>query len=93
MEMAVRREPSRPSPGPATAATAVRLDGVKVSFAVRGELVFDAVAPTSFEVREGEFVSIVGPTGCGKSTLLNVTAGLLRPSAGHVEIFGERLAG
>ncbi|WP_428979580.1 ABC transporter ATP-binding protein [Hansschlegelia zhihuaiae] len=93
MEMAARREPSRPSAEPESAATAVRLDGVKVSFVIRGAAVFDAVAPTSFEVREGEFVSIVGPTGCGKSTLLNVTAGLLKPSAGHVEIFGERLAG
>ena len=34
---------------------------------------------------------MVGPTGCGKSTLLNVAAGLLEPSSGIVEVFGERL--
>ena len=34
---------------------------------------------------------MVGPTGCGKSTLLNVAAGLLEPSSGTVEVFGERL--
>ena len=39
----------------------------------------------------GEFVSVVGPTGCGKSTLLNVAAGLLAPSSGLVEVFGEPL--
>jgi sulfonate transport system ATP-binding protein len=44
-------------------------------------------------VGEGEFVSVVGPTGCGKSTLLNVAAGLLKPSAGALCIFGEPLAG
>lgn len=40
---------------------------------------------------KGEFVSVVGPTGCGKSTLLNVAAGLLEPSSGTVDVFGERL--
>jgi len=46
----------------------------------------DAVA-----MAQGEFVAIVGPTGCGKSTLLNVAAGLLRPAAGTVRIFGQPL--
>ena len=41
---------------------------------------------------DGEFVAIVGPTGCGKSTLLNVTAGLLAPATGAVNIFGHSLA-
>ncbi|MFN5450478.1 ABC transporter ATP-binding protein, partial [Bradyrhizobium sp.] len=44
-------------------------------------------------VADGEFVAIVGPTGCGKSTLLNVAAGLLKPAAGSVRIFGQPLAG
>jgi len=44
-------------------------------------------------VANGEFVSIVGPTGCGKTTLLNITAGLVAPSSGRVEIFGAPLAG
>lgn len=40
----------------------------------------------SFEIKEGEFVSILGPSGCGKSTLLNVLAGLLKPQNGQILI-------
>lgn len=54
---------------------------------------YDAVAPLDVAVRDGEFVAILGPTGCGKSTLLNMTAGLMPPSTGHAEIYGERLSG
>jgi NitT/TauT family transport system ATP-binding protein len=54
---------------------------------------YTAVKDISFEVADGEFVSIVGPTGCGKSTLLNVAAGLLRPTAGRMSVFGAPLAG
>jgi ABC-type nitrate/sulfonate/bicarbonate transport system ATPase subunit len=38
-------------------------------------------------------LSVVGPTGCGKSTLLNVAAGLLAPSTGSVQVFGQPLQG
>jgi NitT/TauT family transport system ATP-binding protein len=48
-----------------------------------------AVAPVSFDVRDQEFVAIVGPSGCGKSTILNMIAGLVRPTAGVVEIDGR----
>ncbi len=54
---------------------------------------YTAVRDTTLRVGAGEFVSVVGPTGCGKSTLLNVAAGLLEPSAGTVEVSGERLVG
>ena len=54
---------------------------------------YTAVERISLDVAEGCFVSIVGPSGCGKSTVLNMIAGLLPPSAGAVEIFGEPLAG
>lgn len=43
-----------------------------------------AVRDASFEVRQGEFVSIVGPSGCGKSTLLRIAAGLSQPTSGSV---------
>jgi ABC-type nitrate/sulfonate/bicarbonate transport system ATPase subunit len=45
----------------------------------------------SFEVREGEFVSIVGPSGCGKSTLLSILAGLEQPSAGEIQLNAKPL--
>ena len=46
------------------------------------------VSNISFNVRKGEFVSIVGPSGSGKSTLLNMLGALERPSAGKVLING-----
>ncbi len=47
----------------------------------------------SLEVRAGTFLSVVGPSGCGKSTLLNMAAGLMEPTEGTVEVFGEPLVG
>lgn len=44
----------------------------------------EALAPTDFDIAEGQFVSIVGPSGCGKSTLLRIAAGLLKPSVGEM---------
>ncbi len=43
----------------------------------------------SFEVKAGEFVSIVGPSGNGKSTLLNMITGIDRPTSGQVIVTGE----
>ena len=75
------------------AAPAVSLSGVDITFALAGGKTYQAVRGADLTVRPGEFVAIVGPTGCGKSTLLNAAAGLLSPSSGTVEIFGERLPG
>jgi NitT/TauT family transport system ATP-binding protein len=52
-----------------------------------------ALAPTSFELGEGEFVSIVGPSGCGKSTLFNIISGLIRPTSGRVLLDGRDVTG
>ena len=45
----------------------------------------------SFDVKDGEFVSIVGPSGNGKSTLLNMITGIDRPSAGEVIVTGREV--
>ena len=72
-------------------ATAVALRDVTITFRLGKGVTYTAVSEASLSVADGEFVAIVGPTGCGKSTLLNVAAGLLTPSAGTADIFGETL--
>jgi NitT/TauT family transport system ATP-binding protein len=51
-----------------------------------------AVAPTTLEVGDGEFVTLLGPSGCGKSTLLNLVAGLLEPTSGALRWWGGDFA-
>jgi NitT/TauT family transport system ATP-binding protein len=75
-----------------TSDVAVALDDVVVAFRLADGGVYTAVERATLHVADGEFVAIVGPTGCGKSTLLNVTAGLLAPAAGAVNIFGRSLS-
>ncbi len=80
---------------PATAVPALQLADASVTFVSRdrpGQR-YTAVQGVSLTVGAGEFVSVVGPTGCGKSTLLNLAAGLLQPSTGTVQVFGQPLAG
>lgn len=48
-----------------------------------------AVDGVDLEVFPGEIVSILGPSGCGKTTTMRVIAGLDRPTAGDVRIFGK----
>jgi NitT/TauT family transport system ATP-binding protein len=45
----------------------------------------------SFDVADGEIVSIVGPSGCGKTTLLRCVVGLMPPTEGSVSITGKRV--
>lgn len=71
---------------------AIAFENVTCSFETP-EGVYTATKDASFSIGDGEFVSVVGPTGCGKSTLLNAAAGLLKPAAGRVLIFGEALNG
>ena len=52
-----------------------------------------AVKGISFDVDEGEIVTLIGANGAGKSTTLNTVAGLLKPREGKVEIEGESLLG
>ncbi len=48
-----------------------------------------ALSDIDFQVRRGEFVSVVGPSGCGKTTLLKILAGLIPKSEGEVSIAGH----
>jgi putative ABC transport system ATP-binding protein len=51
-----------------------------------GTTVVEALRGTNFEIRRGEYISIMGPSGSGKSTLFNMIGGLDKPTEGRVYI-------
>jgi len=57
-----------------------------------GDSLIRAVDGVSIEVREGEFLALLGSSGSGKSTLLNLIAGLDRPTSGAILAHGRDLA-
>lgn len=65
------------------ATTMLRVDGLKKRF---GD--FTAVDDVSFDVSEGEIFGLLGPNGAGKSTIIRMICGLLRPTAGAIELDG-----
>jgi NitT/TauT family transport system ATP-binding protein len=48
-----------------------------------------ALENVSFDIKPGEFVSLVGPSGCGKTTLLRIINGLITPEEGSISVFGK----
>ena len=50
-----------------------------------------AIKGISFEVEEGEIVTLIGANGAGKSTTLNTVSGLLKPRSGSVEFDGKNI--
>lgn len=53
----------------------------------------EAIRDLTFDVYRGELVCLVGPSGCGKTTLLKGIAGLMRMTAGTIELEGSPVAG
>jgi NitT/TauT family transport system ATP-binding protein len=81
---------AEPAARSAEAAPFVAIRAVEKSFVARGREL-TAVDGASFELRTGEFLSVVGPSGCGKSTLLMMVAGLIPVSAGEILIQGRKV--
>ena len=52
-----------------------------------------AIKGVSFEVNEGEIVTLIGANGAGKSTILNTVSGLLKSRTGSIEFLGKPLSG
>ncbi len=52
-----------------------------------------AVRGVSFDINEGEIVTLIGANGAGKSTTLNTVAGLIKPESGTVEFQGKSIVG
>ncbi|MCU1438871.1 MAG: transporter [Naasia sp.] len=68
----------------------LKLEGVSKRYGDENTGVL-AVRDLTFEIGEGEVVTVVGPSGCGKTTILKLMAGLLAPSSGAVTIDGRPL--
>lgn len=69
----------------------ISMTDVKKIYAM-GEQQVQALRGISFEVEQGEFLSIMGPSGSGKSTCMNMIGCLDRPSSGVVSICGKQTA-
>jgi NitT/TauT family transport system ATP-binding protein len=76
---------------PATrpSSTAIRIDGVSVSYLVGKKHRKTILEDLNLEIQEGEFVVLLGETGCGKSTLLRMILGQERPTQGAISVGGS----
>ncbi|MEY8349908.1 ABC transporter ATP-binding protein [Bacillus cereus] len=68
----------------------LKLDQVSKVYG-EGETEVTALHPITLDVKEGEFIGIVGPSGSGKSTLLSIAGALLSPSKGNIYISGQNI--
>lgn len=59
----------------------------------RGDETVEAIRGVDFQVNDGDFVVVIGPSGGGKSTLLNLIGGIDHPSSGSIQYNGYELAG
>lgn len=77
----------------AAPAVKIRVAGLRHQYRSNDGRQVPALDHVSFEVAEGELVTVVGPSGCGKSTLIHIIAGLIRPAAGDLFVDGRRVRG
>ncbi len=70
----------------------IRFDNVSMQFqTAAGPL--QVVQDMSFNINQGDFVSLVGPSGCGKTTLMSMAAGFVKPTSGRVTLDGKPITG
>src|SRR6195256_4158591 len=69
----------------------VRIANVHKSF-TRGSERIDVLKGVNLEIPQGDFLALMGPSGSGKTTLLNLMGGLDAPTAGAVDIDGQRVS-
>ena len=74
-------------------APAIPLQAVDVGYTYPGPTPTQALQALSLDVRDNEFLAVLGPVGCGKTTLLRIFAGFLRPSSGSVRCDGSPIEG
>ena len=64
----------------------------KVGKIYKGAVEVKAVDDCSFEIEEGEFVVVLGPSGAGKTTILNMLGGMDNPTSGKILVDGKNIA-
>ena len=57
----------------------------------RAEFHITALKDANLQIKQGDFVALMGPSGSGKSTLLHLMAAMDRPSSGDITVFGQNL--
>jgi NitT/TauT family transport system ATP-binding protein len=67
----------------------IRIEHVRKSYGTQAQSIV-ALSDVTFDVGDGEFVSLLGPSGCGKSTVLKIVAGLFKQDEGQVSIGNAR---
>ena len=85
-------DPDRGTP-PSPRAAPLVLEAVDVSYTYPGSTPTRALENLGLEVRDNEFLAVLGPVGCGKTTLLRIFAGFLRPTRGTVRCAGSSIDG
>lgn len=68
----------------------LKMSGVTKSYG-DGDSTLSVLAGLELEVREGEFVAVLGPSGSGKSTFLSTAGALVTPTSGEIKIDGEAI--
>ena len=66
----------------------LKFDNVRFQYEVED---FSIIDHLSFEVQDGEFVSVIGASGCGKSTIFRLVNKLLTPAFGQILVDGESI--
>lgn len=66
----------------------LKFDNVSFQYDVED---FSIIDHLSFDVQDGEFVSVIGASGCGKSTIFRLVNKLLLPASGEILVDGESI--
>jgi NitT/TauT family transport system ATP-binding protein len=74
---------------PKEAATSIHIDSVSVSYDLGRNHTRSVLEDISLDIKEGEFVVLLGETGCGKSTLLRMILGQEQPTSGSISACGS----
>lgn len=70
----------------------IKIDNVSKSFR-NNKKINEVLKNISFEVNEGEFVSLLGPSGCGKTTLLTIISGFKKADSGNIFVENKKVDG